>query len=196
MNIIKTTAVCLLCLLTLSGCSVFGRVSVDVAPYDVLEKEGVFEVRQYERLIFVSTDMPEGMDGATGPFRKLFGYISGDNDKTEEIAMTAPVFMDQAEKTTEAMSFVLPAEFSLATAPRPKNSAVRLSELRDYKVAVITFSGFLNQRSVSAQSDELKKWISAKGYRVAGAPKAAGYNPPFTLPFLRRNEILIPIDMN
>ena len=94
------------------------------------------------------------------------------------------------------MSFVLPAEFSLATAPRPKNSAVRLSELRDYKVAVITFSGFLNQRSVSAQSDELKKWISAKGYRVAGAPKAAGYNPPFTLPFLRRNEILIPIDMN
>ena len=180
-------------LFTLSACSVFGGTSVNVAPYKVIEADGAFEVRHYKRLVLVSTDMPDGMDSAYAPFYKLFDYISGNNDKTEKIAMTAPVFMDQAGRTTKAMSFVLPADVSLATAPSPSDPAVNLTELSNYQVAVISFSGFLNQDSISPHQALLQNWISDRGLKIAGAAKAAGYNPPFTLPFLRRNEIVIPV---
>jgi len=180
-------------LFTLSACSVFGGISVKVAPYKVIEADGAFEMRHYERLVLVSTNMPDGMGSASAPFYKLFDYISGNNDKTEKIAMTAPVFMDQAGQTTEAMSFVLPADLSLSTAPSPSDPTVDLTELSDYQVAVISFSGFLNQDSISTHQALLQNWIADRGLKIAGAAKAAGYNPPFTLPFLRRNEIIIPI---
>jgi len=183
----------ILSMFTLSACSVFGGTSVNIAPYEVIETEGVIEIRHYERLVLVSTDMPNGMDSAYGPFYKLFGYISGNNDKTEKIAMTAPVFMEQVGQPSEAMSFVLPADISLATAPSPSDSAVKLTELSDYRVAVIRFSGFLNEDSIATQQALLKNWIADKRLTIVGAAKAAGYNPPFTLPFLRRNEIVIPI---
>ena len=177
----------------LSACSVFGDVSVKVAPYSVITRDGAFEIRQYERLLLVSTSTPDGMDNASAPFRKLFGYISGKNDKIEKIAMTAPVFMDQVGQTTEAMSFVLPAGLSLATAPTPLDPAVKLTEISDYRVAVISFSGSLNQDSISTHRTLLQNWIAGRGLKITGAAKAAGYNPPFTLPFLRRNEIVISV---
>jgi hypothetical protein len=175
---------------------VFGDVSVDIIPYETIEKNDSFEVRRYKRLVFASTLMSEGLDSAYGPFRKLFDYISGNNTNTQKIAMTAPVFLDQLEKTTETMSFVLPENFSLPTAPLPKDKAVKLSELRNLTVAVISFSGFLNQGSILVHRAKLQNWIMERGFKIIGVPKAAGYNPPFTLPFLRRNEILIPIEKN
>jgi hypothetical protein len=177
----------------LSACSVFGDVSTKVAPYSVIATDGAFEIRQYGRLLLVSTSTPDGMDSVSVPFRKLFGYISGENDKTEEIAMTAPVFMDQVGQTTEAMSFVLPADLSLATAPTPLDPAVKLTVVSDYRVAVISFSGFLNQDTISTHRTLLQNWIAGRGLKITGGAKAAGYNPPFTLPFLRRNEIVISV---
>ena len=194
MHFIKITLLAVICSLAVSACSMFGNESVNVAPYQTLEKDGDFEVRTYERLILVSTTMPEGLDSEYGPFRKLFDYISGNNEKSEEIAMTAPVFLDQSAQATETMSFVLPADFDLATAPLPKDSAVELTERRNYKVAVISFSGFLNQDNISMHRAELQEWIAGRGFKVVGEPKAAGYNGPFTLPFLRHNEVLIPIE--
>ena len=94
--------------MALSGCSVFGHSGVEIAPYEVLEKEDALELRQYERLVLVTTAMPTGMNEQSDPFYKLFDYISGKNELTKEIPMTAPVFMDQADETTESMSFVLP----------------------------------------------------------------------------------------
>ena len=196
MHLIKVTPLIFICSLVLSGCSVFGDVSVEITPYETVEKSDTFEVRKYERLVFVSTSMSEGLDSAYGPFRKLFDYISGNNNNTEKIAMTAPVFLDQLEQTTETMSFVLPANFSLSTTPLPKDTAVKLSELRNSRFAVISFSGFLNQSSISTHRIKLQNWIMERGFKMIGEPKAAGYNPPFTLPFLRRNEILIPIEKN
>jgi hypothetical protein len=177
----------------LSACSIFGDVSVQVAPYSVIARDGAFEIRQYERLLLASTYTPDGMDSASAPFRKLFGYISGKNDKIEKIAMTAPVFMDQAGQATKAMSFVLPAHFSLETAPTPIDPGVKLTEITDYRVAVINFSGFLNQDTISTHRTLLQNWIAGRGLKITGAAKAAGYNPPFTLPFLRRNEIIISV---
>ena len=194
MHLIKNLVFIVICSLALSGCSVFGDVSVDIIPYETIEKNGSFEVRKYERLVFASTRMPGGLDSSYSPFRKLFDYISGNNKKTEKIAMTAPVFLDQGKQITKTMSFVLPESFSLPMTPLPTDSSVKLSELQNFVVAVISFSGFLNQNSISVHRVQLQNWILKRGFKIIGDPKVAGYNPPFTLPFLRRNEILIPIE--
>ena len=191
----KKQLVVFLSLLTLTACTVFGDVSVKVAPYKVTASDGAFELRHYEQLVLVSTGMPDGMDSASGPFRKLFDYISGKNSKTEKISMTAPVFLNQARQATKTMSFVLPKDFSLLKAPLPIDPAVKLTELNDYSVAVITFSGLLNQNTISTNKALLKTWVENRGLKINGTAKAAGYNPPFTFPFLRRNEIFIPVKM-
>lgn len=182
-----------LCVMALSGCSVFGHSGVEIAPYEVLEKEDALELRQYERLVLVTTAMPTGMNEQSDPFYKLFDYISGKNELTKEIPMTAPVFMDQADETTESMSFVLPESFSIETAPIPEDPAVKLEEIVNYTVAAITFSGSLNQATINTHKIILEDWIARKGFEKRGAAKAAGYNPPFTIPALRRNEVLIPV---
>ncbi len=194
MHMITINLFIVICSLALTGCSVFGKVSVDVSPYEIIEKNDSFEVRRYERLVFASTYMLEGLDSAYVPFRKLFDYISGNNKKIKKIAMTAPVFLEQSNQRTEKMSFILPKNFSLPTTPLPNDSSVKLSELRNLTVAVISFSGFLNQSSISTHRAKLQNWIFERGFKTIGKPKAAGYNPPFTLPFLRRNEVLIPIE--
>jgi len=196
MHIIKITIFIVIYSIALTGCSVFGEVSVDVSPYETIEKNDTFEVRRYERLVFASTHMSKGLGSSYVPFRKLFDYISGNNKKIEKIAMTAPVFLEQADQTTEKMSFVLPENFSLPMTPLPNDSSVKISELRNFTVAVISFSGFLNQSSISTHRAKLQNWILERGFKTIGKPKAAGYNPPFTLPFLRRNEVLIPIEKN
>ena len=177
----------------LSGCSMFGKSSAEIAPYKVLEKEEVIELRHYDRLVLVTTAMPEGMDSQNSPFYKLFNYISGENKTTKKIPMTAPVFMDQADKTSQTMSFVLPADFTIETAPPPQDPVVKLEEIRDYTVATITFSGILNQKNINKHKMILEDWIARKGFKKTGAVKAAGYNPPFTIPAMRRNEVLIPV---
>ena len=182
-----------LSVMTLSGCSMFGHSGVEIAPYEVLEKEAALELRHYERLVLVTTAMPSGMNDQSDPFYKLFEYISGENESTKEITMTAPVFLDQTDEATDFMSFVLPENFSIETAPLPQNPAVNLKEIVNYTVAVITFSGTFNQDNINAHKIALEEWIAGKGFEIKGAAKAAGYNPPFTIPALRRNEVLIPV---
>jgi len=181
-------------LTVLAGCAMFGKSDVETAPYTVLEKEDNLELRNYERLVLVTTAMPEGMDGQNGPFYKLFDYISGKNKDTKEIPMTAPVFMNQKDESTETMSFVLPESFTIEMAPPPQDPSVKLEEITDYTVAAITFSGLLTQDNINKHRDILEAWITRKGYKKTGAVKAAGYNPPFTIPTLRRNEVFIPIE--
>ena len=180
--------------MALSSCSVVGDVSVKIAPYTVIESDGMFEIRQYEKLVLASTATPNGVENASKPFYKLFKYISGKNDKTEEIEMTAPVLMEQNGEETKTMSFVLPAEYTLVAAPSPADPAVKLEEINDFRVAVISFSGSLTQASISHHLNLLREWVSGRGMTSTGVARAAGYNPPFTLPFLRRNEVFISIE--
>ena len=177
----------------LSGCSIFGYSNVETAPYSVLEKQGPYELRHYERLVLVTTSMPESSETQRTNFYKLFDYISGKNEKAQEIPMTSPVFMDRNDTKTESMSFVLPKDFTIKTAPPPKDPSVKLEEITDYTVAAITFSGLLSKSKIDENKTMLEKWIETKGYETTGPAKAAGYNPPFTIPAMRRNEILIPV---
>jgi hypothetical protein len=171
----------------------FGKNSVEIAPYIILEKDENLELRHYERLVLVTTAMPDGIDDQNSSFYKLFNYIAGKNESTKEIPMTAPVFIDQADSVAGSMSFVLPQSFTIETAPPPQDPAVKLEEIKDHTFATITFSGVLKQNNIDKHKALLEEWITRKGFEKIGAAKAAGYNPPFTIPALRRNEVLIPV---
>lgn len=175
------------------GCSVFGESGVEIAPYEILKKENKFEIRHYDQIILVTTSIQDGAERRS-PFYKLFNYISGENKNNQEISMTAPVFMDQENGKSATMSFVMPANFSLENTPVPLDKALGIEEIQDYTVATITFNGSFDEKNIEKNISVLQKWIADKNLKVTGIPKAAGYNPPFTIPALRRNEILIPIE--
>lgn len=195
-----------------AGCSVVGQSNVETAPYTLLKSDESkkIEVRNYESMVLVSTSM-EG-NSRNSAFRKLFKYIGGENEGATEISMTAPVIMDDKnsskkgteismtapvfmnENTDESqMSFVMPKSFTLATTPKPTNPDLKVSELKDYKVAAIQFSGTLSDSNVEEHTKILTDWIDANGYTAVGQAVKAGYNRPLTLPMMRRNEIMINI---
>lgn len=196
----------------LAGCSVVGENNVESAPYTLLASDNAqsIEVRNYESMVLVSTSMSD--DSGNSAFRKLFKYIGGANEGATEIAMTAPVMMNDkkvAKQGTEIsmtapvfmnesadtpmMSFVMPKNFTLDTTPKPTNPDVIVTELKDYKVAAIQFSWTLSDSNVAKHTKILEDWISANGYIVVGEAVKAGYNGPITLPWMRRNEVLIEV---
>lgn len=203
----------ILSFMLITGCSVVGQSEVDTAPYTSImsDKEQKIEVRNYESMILVSTIMSG--DIGNSAFRKLFKYISGENEGSAEIAMTAPVIMDEkdtAKKGAEIsmtspvfmnksaeedalMSFVMPKDFTLATTPKPTNPEVKVSELTDYKVAAIQFSGTLSDSNIKKYTNILTNWMAENGYNAISKPVTAGYNGPLTLPMWRRNEVLIEV---
>lgn len=179
--------------LFVAGCSVFGDSGVEIAPYEVLISDDVAEVRYYEAMILVSAPIDVIEDSEDSAFRKLFRYISGNNEASEEIAMTAPVFMDRSSEN-KRMSFVLPASFSIEDVPVPADPSVEVSKLSDVTYAVITFNGRLQRDNIEAHREELSAWLAARpDIEIAGPAITAGYNPPWTIPMMRRNEVLIPV---
>ena len=200
----------------LAGCSVFGDSGVKNAPYTLLksDQEQKIEVRNYESMVLVSSDMSS--DGMNSAFRNLFSYITGENEGSAEIAMTAPVLMNESNaaskgtnKGTEiamtapvfmkerseqqVMSFVMPADFTLKSTPKPTNPNVWVTEVKEYKVVVIKFSGLLSDSNVKIQTEILNSWIEKNGYTAISEPVNAAYNGPFTIPWLRHNEVLIEV---
>lgn len=196
----------------LTACSVFGDNGVENAPYQLLQSDQLqkIEVRNYESLVLVSADM--STDSMNSAFRNLFRYITGDNEGATEIAMTAPVLIDESEPLSkgseiamtapvlmserseqQVMSFVMPAEYTIESTPKPTNPNVWVSEIKDYKVVVIQFSGLLSDSNVERQTVILNRWIVENGYTAISEPINAAYNGPFTIPWFRRNEVLIEV---
>ena len=191
-------------LLTVAACSVFGGKAAPEPGYVVVMAEKPFEVRDYGDLVVAKTPMSDGQGAA---FRRLFDYISGDNQGGRKIAMTAPVLDADAVKGTKIamtapvlqgsdgnreMVFVLPDEFTSETAPVPSDPNVRVATIPSRRVAVVSYSGSLDGRA-PVEEARLRQWVGIKGLRPIGPAEVAGYNPPWTLPPYRRNEILIPI---
>ena len=191
-------------LLTISACSVFGSEAAPEPDYTVVTAEKPFEVRDYGELVVATTTMT---DGSSAAFGRLFDYISGGNAGARKIAMTAPVLnTDAAEGTKITMTapvlqssagnrkmvFVLPDQFTLETAPLPIDPMVTLAKIASRRVAVIRYSGSINARA-PAEEARLREWLKTKGLQPLGPVEVAGYNPPWTLPVYRRNEVLIPV---
>jgi len=118
-----------------------------------------------------------------------------------KIAMTAPVTVEpRGPATGSAMKadrwrvhFVMPSQYTMATLPRPVNPAVTLREVPGKRYAAVMFSGLAGDETVQRNTAELLGWLKERGLAAVAAPQLARYNPPWTLPFLRRNEILVEI---
>lgn len=184
-------------------------MATEEAKYSVVLKDHEFEVRAYEPHILAET-MVEGKFSNAGnkAFRRLFKYITGNNQaqqkvqmtapvsqaaKSEKIAMTAPVSQQQSDGKW-AVSFMMPASSTLETLPQPNDPQVVLRQVPARHMAVVRYSGLWRKGNYQRHSDALFAWIGKQGLTVTGEPVWARYNPPFTPWFLRRNEILVPIN--
>jgi hypothetical protein len=187
---------------------VVNAMAVEEAKYAIVEKSGEFEIRDYERQIQVETVVNRSLEEAGNEaFRKLFRYISGGNvgsntiamtapvsqeGRGEKIAMTAPVGQRQA-KDGWAVSFMMPAGYTLQTLPAPVDPALTVREIPPRRMAVVRYAGTWSGVRYLKNKERLEAWIRGRGLTVTGEAVWARYNPPFTLWFLRRNEVLIPV---
>ena len=184
-------------------------MAIEKAKYTVLEKQDDFEIRQYESQIVAETYV-EGELEAVGDegFRRLYGYISGDNQKKQSISMTAPVGQESnSEKIAMTapvgqekkdnrwrITFLMPAEYTLETLPQPTDSRVKLVRDPGRLMAAIRYSGTWSEAGYEENKALLEEFIEKRGLTKAGDPVWARYDPPFMPWFLRRNEVLIPIE--
>ena len=186
-------------------------MAVEEPKYIVLEKTPPFELRSYGPMVLAEVQVDGNLDEASSQgFRLIAAYIFGQNQLSEKISMTAPVVVEEqvVKGATIAMtapvgiesnagkwmvSFVMPAEYSMESLPKPLNAKVLLRQVPAVKRAVIGFSGFYNENKVTERTLELEEWMKTKNLQAASVPKFARYNPPWTLPFMRRNEIMIDV---
>lgn len=170
------------------------------------------EIRHYGPRIAAETTVNADENRARNVgFRRLAGYIFGGNRRDqsismtapvsqqpsrrgEQIAMTAPVAQSAATDSGWSIRFFMPAQWTMETLPAPENDQVRLVTVPPTTVAVLRFSGDRSPRAVTARTNELLQVLQDKGIQQTGDPEAWFYDPPWTLPIRRRNEIAIPID--
>ncbi|KUJ84191.1 heme-binding protein [Microbulbifer sp. ZGT114] len=188
-------------------------MAIEEPEYAVIEQSKPFELRAYQPKIVAEVQVTGSMDEASGRgFKLLADYIFGNNTArtggNEKIAMTAPVGMEpESEKISMTapvsmeqsggqwrVSFVMPSQYTMETLPRPNNQAVTLREIPETNYAVIRFSGLAGEDKIARKTAELIEWMDEKGLEPTGQPELARYNPPWTLPFLRRNEVMIKYD--
>jgi len=197
-------------LITIFTFGVTEVMATEEAKYTVIKKEDRFEIRDYEphvlAEIIVEGDIEEAGNKA---FNKLFRYISGDNRSRDKFDMTAPVTQEprrQKIKMTApvslqpaqgqwAVSFMMPASYTLETLPEPEDPNITLRQVPARRMASVRYSGFWSEKRYLKYKSKLVSWIRERGLSIVGEAIWARYNPPFTPWFLRRNEILIPINV-
>jgi hypothetical protein len=192
-------------ILTLLGGNV---MAAEEADYDVVVAEDKLEIRDYTPQIVAEVIVNDDFEDAGNvAFRKLFKYISGNNTRSEEIAMTAPVSQEKAgekiamtapvsqraEGDRWAVSFMMPAKYTMDTIPAPSDPEVTIRAIPAQRMAAIRFSGRWKAKNYDKHLEELRAWVEAKGLVVSGEPVWARYNAPFVPWFMRRNEILLPV---
>lgn len=184
-------------------------MATEEAAYTVVERDGRFEIRDYAPQVIAETvEEGELEEAGNRAFSRLFGYISGGNRSRGKVAMTAPVSQEplreriamtapvgqQRAEGKWAVSFTMPASYTLETLPEPEDSKVRLRQVPARRIAAVRYSGSWSAKGYLRHLAELESWIRRRGSVSVGEPIWARYNAPFTPWFLRRNEILIPID--
>jgi DNA gyrase inhibitor GyrI len=179
----------LLGVVVIAGCKT-SRAAYGSAPYRVVRADGPFEVRDYPPLVVVETPMQGRDSGMNGSFTRLFKFITGGNESKAKIAMTTPVFMTGNESNA-TMAFVMPAKFPVEKVPKPADSRVKVRELAAGRFAVMRFSGGRNANNEKQSLDQLKQWITSERMPELSPPVYGYFDPPWTPPFLRRNEVML-----
>jgi hypothetical protein len=182
--------------------------NVEKPDYKVIQSEQNIEIRQYEPNIIAEVDVEGKREDAIGDgFRLIADYIFGNNKVKLDIAMTAPVQQQESQKIAMTapvqqqstggswqISFVMPSEYTMESLPEPNNDRVRLKEILTKKFVVIEFSGTSSNENINEHENKLMNYIVANNLKIIGSPKYAFYNAPWTLPFMRRNEVMIEIN--
>lgn len=184
-------------------------MAIEEAKYTLVKKEAAFELRDYEAHILAETIVEGGLEEASNlAFRRLFGYISGDNQSRNKIAMTAPVSQSPAKVKIDmtapvsqqaagdkkwAVSFMMPASYTMDTLPKPNDAKVVLRLVPARRVAAVRYSGLWSEVNYKKHHADLEAWIRKNNLSVLGDASWARYNGPMTPWLMRRNEILIPV---
>jgi len=156
---------------------------VEEPDYTVLEGlENNVEIREYQPQIWAAT----AKGSENGAFGALAGYIFGDNSRKESIGMTAPVVTDE-----ERMAFVMPNRYDLNTLPKPTDEQIKIESVASRTLAVIRFSGFTGPEKDEKNLRILEQTLQEHGIKTEGKPFVMRYNPPWTPPFMRRNEVAL-----
>lgn len=195
--------------LVLFGAALWGPIvsNVEHPKYTLIERIGNVEVRDYAPMIIAETEVIGDRREAIGEgFRIIADYIFGNNAASKKVPMTAPVtrksakkiamtapVMQQGDRNGWLVRFVMPSSYTIDTLPKPNNPAVELKEIPTTRYAAIRFSGRGSQSSLRRHTKQLNEFLSAKKLTPLSTPTYAFYNPPWTLPFLRRNEVLVEV---
>ena len=189
-------------------------MAIEEPKYQTLLTDQSFEVRKYAPYVTAETTVQADMDKASNQgFRRIADFIFGNNrtvtqpgsekeNNSAKIAMTAPVVVEPLAQVQDPMvnanewriSFVMPSQYNEQTLPKPNNKDVVIRTVPEKYYAVLNYSWLNGTEKVQEKSDELLKWIQKNNLKSMGQPKLARYDPPWTLPMFRRNEILIEIE--
>lgn len=209
----KTSYLLLGSLLFISGAA----MATEEPNYTVLVQAAEFELRHYDRQIVAQTWVTgDQNDASREGFKILADYIFGNNtapsggsskiamtapvtmqpdtkkdsNDSQKIAMTAPVSM-QKDDGQWRVQFTMPSRYTMQTLPKPNNPNVEIVEVPAQNYGVIKFSGLAGSQKVTEKTEKLQAWMQERHLTVMGEPELARYNPPWTLPFMRRNEVMI-----
>ena len=185
----KTTFLALSALI-ISGFSHMAN-SIEEPRYELVQAIGDVEIRQYQATIQAVTVLPGKASSSEG-FRRLAGFIFGGNEQEQAISMTAPV-QETLGAATPTMAFTMPAQYSMEELPIPSDNRVTLQTVPAKTVAVVTFSGWATSSRVASYERQLRRALELNAFATLGSSSLNQYNPPWTLPFLRRNEIMIEV---
>jgi len=185
-------------------------MAIETPAYDLLYTSGKIEYRRYHPYIVAETEVQNARsrnDAANEGFKRLFGYISGDNKTKADISMTAPVHQAalgtkiamtapvQEVATAQGwlIAFMLPDSYTMDSAPVPTNTKVQLRQVPARLMAVIRYSGRWTTKNVDKYQAVLETHINSSGITVLGSPETAFYDPPFMPPFMRHNEVMMEV---
>ena len=157
--------------------------------YEVVKENKIYEIRKYPNRLVIETNSVQG-----NGFRKLFNYISGNNKENEEIKMTVPV-TQEIKNENMTMQFYLPSKFNKDNAPKPVDSEVKILTIEGGYYAVIEYSGRSSDKNFLKNKNILEKVLKQDNLLVLSPPIRASYNSPFTLPILKRNEVMYRVDL-
>ena len=181
----KRILVILISILTLSS----QAMAYEEANYEVIKENNEYEIRKYSDRLVIETNSIEG-----NGFRKLFNYISGNNEKNQEIKMTVPV-TQEIKNENMTMQFYLPLKFNKDNAPKPSNSDIKILNIEGGYYAVIKYSGRSSDKNFLKNKNILEKLLKQDNITIISPPIRASYNSPFTLPMLKRNEVMYRISL-
>jgi effector-binding domain-containing protein len=195
-------------ILFLSACSVIGiRSGTGEPPFVALEQLGQVEIRSYGPRLAADTIVESNEEEALDVgFSRLADYIFGNNSATqnidmtapvaqssEQIAMTAPVVRESLEDGRYRIRFFMPSSYDLASLPQPNSDEVEIVAVPEQQYAVIRYSGNYSMATSKERQNELLSALAATPWRVSGPTSTWFYDPPWTIPWLRRNEVAVPI---